>query len=87
VELLHECLPAVKTIALLANPHHPNFQLDTPDIRVVADALARRLEMLPASTERELEAAFSTMVQNRTGALIVTPDSFFMSRRKQLVEL
>jgi len=87
VELLHELLPAVKVIALLGNPRHPNFQLDTPDIRAAADALKQRLEVLPASTEGELEAAFSAMVQHRIGALIVTPDPFFMSRRKQLVEL
>jgi putative tryptophan/tyrosine transport system substrate-binding protein len=73
VELLRELLPAVKTIALLGNPCHPNFQLDTPDIRAAADALTQRLEVLPASTEGELEAAFSTMVQHRIGALIVTP--------------
>src|SRR5215469_6786131 len=87
VELLHELLPAVKTIALLGNPRHPNFQLDPPDIRAAAEALTKRLELLPASTERELEAAFSTMVQHRIDALIVTPDPFFMSRRKQLVDL
>jgi len=87
VELLHELIPAVKTIALLGNPSNPNFQLDTPDIRAAADALAQSLEVLPASTEGELEAAFSTMIQRRIGALIVTPDPFFMSRRKQLVEL
>ena len=87
VELLHELLPAVKTITLLGNPGNPNFQLDTPDIRAAADALAQSLEVLPASTESELEAAFSTMVQHRIGALVVIPDPFFISRRKHLVEL
>ena len=87
VELLHELLPAGKTVAVLGNPHHPNFQLGTPDIRAAADALTQRLEVLPASTEGELEAAFSTMIQHRISALVVTPDPFFISRRKQLVEL
>ena len=87
VELLHELLPGVKTIALLGNPRNPNFQLDTPDVRAAADALAQRLEVLAASTESELEAAFSTMVQHRIGALVVVPDPFLISRRKHLVEL
>jgi putative ABC transport system substrate-binding protein len=87
VELLHELLPAVKTIALLGNPRNPNLQLDTPDIRAAADALAQSLEVLPASTESELEAAFSTMVQHRIGALVVIPDPFLLSRPKHLVEL
>jgi putative ABC transport system substrate-binding protein len=87
VELLHELLPAVKAIALLGNPRHPNFQLDAPDIRAAADTLMQRLEVLAASTESDLEAAFATMVQHRLSALIVEPDPFFMSRREQLLEL
>jgi len=59
VELLHELLPAVKAIALLGNPRHPNFQLDAPDIRAAADTLMQRLEVLAASTESDLEAAFA----------------------------
>ena len=81
VELLHELLPVVKAIALLGNPHHPNFPLDTPDIRAAADTLMQRFEPLAASTESDLEAAFAT------SALIVEPDPFFISQREQLVEL
>ena len=40
-----------------------------------------------ASTANGLEAAFTTMVQHRLGALIVVPDPFFFGRREQLVEL
>jgi len=87
VELLHELLPAVDTIALLGNPRHPNFQLDMPDIRAAVDALRQHLEVLTASTENDLEAAFATMVQLRVGALILAPDPFLVVRREQIVEL
>jgi putative tryptophan/tyrosine transport system substrate-binding protein len=87
VELLHELLPAVKTIALLGNPRNPNFQVDTPEIRAGADTLMQRLEVLAASTESDLEAAFATMVQHQLGALIVAPDPFFFGRREQLIQL
>jgi putative ABC transport system substrate-binding protein len=87
VELLHELLPAVKTIALLGNPRNPNFQVDTPDIRAAADTLMQGLEVLAASTESDLEAAFATMVQHRLGALIVAPDPFFFGQREQLIQL
>jgi hypothetical protein len=70
VELLHELLPTGKTVAVLGNPRHPNFQLDTPDIRAAADALTQRLEVLPASTEGELEAAFSTMTGPKSAAAL-----------------
>ena len=87
VELLHELLPAVNTIALLGNPDNANFQADVPDIRAAADSVKQRLEVLAASTDGDLEAAFATMVQRRVGALIVRPDPLFISRREQLIEL
>jgi putative ABC transport system substrate-binding protein len=87
VELLHELLPEVNTIALLGNLGNANVRTDMPDIQAAADALKQRLEVLTASTESDLEAAFSIMVQHRVGALIVMPDPFFISRRDKLVEL
>jgi putative tryptophan/tyrosine transport system substrate-binding protein len=87
VELLHELLPAANTIALLANPGNVNIKTDEPEIRAAADGLKQHLEVLTASTESDLEAAFATMVQHRVGSLIVMPDPFFISRGKQLVAL
>src|ERR1700733_7478959 len=87
VELLHELLPATNTIALLANPGNVNTKTDEPEIRAAADRLKQYLEVLTASTESDLEAAFATMVQHRVGSLIVMPDPFFISRGKQLVAL
>jgi len=86
-ELLHELLPGANTIALLANPGNVNFKTDEPEIRAAADGLKQHLEVLTASTESDLEAAFATMVQHRVGSLIVMPDPFFISRGKQLVAL
>ena len=87
VELLHELLPEVSAIALLGNPGNANVRTDMPDIQAAADALKQRLEVLAASAESDLEAAFAIMVQHRVGALIVMPDPFFISRRDKLVEL
>ena len=87
VELLHELLPTVNTIALLGNRNNANFQSVVPEIRAATDALKQRLDVLTASTENELEADFATMVQNGVGALIVLPDPFFIGRREQLVLL
>src|SRR3984957_18773781 len=87
MELLHELLPAANTIALLANPGNVNIKTDEPEIRAAADGLKQHLEVLTASTESDLEAAFATMVQHRVGSLIVMPDPFFISLGKQLVAL
>jgi len=87
VELLHELLPEVNTIALLGNPGNANVGTDMRDLQAAAAALNQRLEVLTASTESDLEAAFAIMVQHRVGALIVLPDPFFISRRDKIVEL
>ena len=87
MELLHELLPAANTIALLVNPGNVNIKTDEPEIRAAADRLKQHLEVLTASTESDLEAAFATMVQRGVGGLIVMPDPFFISRREQLVAL
>jgi putative ABC transport system substrate-binding protein len=87
VELLHQLLPAADTIALLANPGNANAKTDEPEIRAAADRLKQHLDVLTASTESDLEAAFATMVQHRVGGLIVMPDPFFISRSEQLVAL
>jgi len=87
VELLHELLPTVNTIALLANPDHPSFQPDVLDIQAATAALKERLEVLAVSGESDLEAAFATMAQRRVGALISEPDPLLMSRCERVVEL
>ena len=87
LELLHELLPSTSTMALLVNPGNPNVGADAPETEAAANALGRRLEVLTASTERDLEAAFATMVKRQAGALVVMPDPLFFARREQLVAL
>ena len=86
LELLRELLPSISTIALLVNPSNPNV-VDAPETEAAANAIGRRLEVLKASTERDLEAAFTTMVRRQAGALIVMPDPLFFVRRAQLIAL
>ena len=86
LELLRELFPSTSTFALLVNPNNPNV-VDVPEIEAAANALGRRLEVLTASTESDLEAAFATMVQHRVDSLIVMADPFLIFRREQLVAL
>jgi putative ABC transport system substrate-binding protein len=87
LELLGELLPSTSTIALLANPNNPNVGADAPETEAAANALGRRLEVLTATTERDLEPAFMSMVKLQAGALIVMADPFFFARREQLIAL
>jgi putative tryptophan/tyrosine transport system substrate-binding protein len=87
LELLIELLPSTNTIALLVNPNNPNVAADAPETEAAANAIGRRLEVLTASTEGDLDAAFTIMVKRQAGALIVMPDPLFLARREQLVAL
>jgi putative tryptophan/tyrosine transport system substrate-binding protein len=86
LELLRELLPSTRTFALLVNPSNPNV-VDAPETEAAANAIGRRLEVLTASTEGDLEAAFTTMFKRQAGALVVMPDPFLYARREQLVAL
>jgi putative tryptophan/tyrosine transport system substrate-binding protein len=86
LELLRELFPSTSTFALLLNPGNPNVA-DAPETEAAAKAIGRRLEVLTASTERDLEAAFTGMVKHQAGALVVMADPLFFAQREQLVAL
>jgi putative tryptophan/tyrosine transport system substrate-binding protein len=87
VELLRELLPAATTIGVLINPDNQNVHAYRSEIEVGSKAFGQRLEVLKASSEHDLEAVFTTMVQQRADVLVVTPDAFFYARREKLVAL
>ena len=72
---------------MLVNPNNLNVGADALETEAAANALGRRLEVLRATTERDLETAFTTMVKRQAGALVVMPDPLFFARREQLVAL
>jgi putative tryptophan/tyrosine transport system substrate-binding protein len=56
-------------------------------VQVATEALGRKLLVVNAGTEREIDAAFGILVQQRVGALLVHTDPFFLSQREQLIAL
>jgi putative tryptophan/tyrosine transport system substrate-binding protein len=86
--LLHDLVPKAARIAVLVNPTNPSAtEAALPEIREAARALGLQIAVLNASTSREIEAAFSTLVADRADALFVAPDSFFTGRFVQFVTL
>ena len=55
------------------------------DVEAAARAIGLQIQVLNASTIREIDAAFATLVRERPDALFVGPDAFFISRRVQIV--
>jgi putative ABC transport system substrate-binding protein len=87
LELLHELVPAATVIGLLVNPANPNNEIRSKDMEAAARTLGVEVDVLRASTEREIDNVFASVVQARVGALVINPDPFFTSRMEQLVAL
>src|SRR5262249_14336080 len=87
VELLHEVVPAATSIALLVNPTNPNSEVDTRKSHEAARILGLQLHVLHASSERDFDAVFASVLQLRVGGLVVGSDVFFNSRSELLATL
>ncbi|MFZ2141307.1 MAG: ABC transporter substrate-binding protein [Xanthobacteraceae bacterium] len=85
--LLREVVPTGTLIAVLLNPAEPAFETQLNDVQDAARALGQQIEVLRASTEREIDAAFATATQVRAGAMLVDISFFYTLRREQLVTL
>jgi putative tryptophan/tyrosine transport system substrate-binding protein len=85
--LLHDLVPSVATISILENPHSPISEQMTRDALAAAPVIGLRAQVLKADTDREIDAAFVSLVQARTGALLVANDAFFNNRIEQVVAL
>jgi putative ABC transport system substrate-binding protein len=86
LELIAETVPRAPALTLLVNPKNPNAEPDTRELQTAAHALGRELQVLEASTERDLDAVFA-IAQQRLSALLVNIDSFFGNRVDQFVAL
>ncbi len=87
LELLRELVPTATMFALLLNPTSPNAEPILRGLQAAASTLGIRLDVLHASTERDIAAAFATSVQRRAGALVIGSDSFFTGNGKLLAAL
>jgi ABC-type uncharacterized transport system substrate-binding protein len=86
--LMHELLPKATRIAVLVNP--ANDMTTETTLRSVQDAaraIGLQIQVLNATTSHEIDAAFATLVRERSDALFVGPNGFFTSRRVQLANL
>jgi len=85
--LLHEMVPKAQVIGVLINPNYAAAESQLRDVQDSAAHLGLRLVVVRANTESEFAAAFSTVVTQRAGAILVCASPFFNSRRQQLIVL
>jgi putative ABC transport system substrate-binding protein len=80
-------LPKATPIAVLINPNYADAENQLRDVQEAAARLGVQLVIVRANAESDFNAAFSTVVQQRSGALQVCASPFFNNRREQLVVL
>ena len=86
--LLHELLPNATRFAVLVNPNNPVIAKTVAnDAATAAASIGREVEIVNASTNREIDEAFATFKQSRIDALLVAPDTLMATRRVQIATL
>ena len=87
MELLHELAPNAAVIAALLDPSYAEFEIESRDVEAAGRAIGRRVVVVNASSDREIDAGFTTIAQAGAGALLVGPGAYFLSKRHLLVAL
>jgi putative ABC transport system substrate-binding protein len=80
-------VPNATIVALLINPNNPESARQPAELQEAARAIGLQLVVLTATTAGEIDTAFTAMVQNRVGALLVGSDPFFLNRRERIIAL
>jgi putative ABC transport system substrate-binding protein len=88
LELLRELVPGAARVAVLVNPANATGTETTlRDVEPAARAMGLQIQVLNASTSREIDAAFATFARERPDAIFVGQEVFFVSRRVQLANM
>jgi putative tryptophan/tyrosine transport system substrate-binding protein len=85
--LLKELAPNAAVFGVLIDPNYPGHEAHKRDVQEAARAIGRQIQFANAGDDRELEAAFATLVEQGATALLVTADPFFDTKRARIVAL
>jgi putative tryptophan/tyrosine transport system substrate-binding protein len=69
LELLHELVPTANLVAILANPSSPSAEIQLKDAQEAANTIGVKILILKANTEREIDSAFTTLLQEHAGSM------------------
>ena len=87
LDLARQLVPNATAVALLINPRFPTASAEARVMQDAARPAGIQINLLSASTESEIDTAFTTIVQQKSGALIIGSDPFLLGQRDQLVRL
>jgi putative ABC transport system substrate-binding protein len=84
LDLVRELVPSATKAAVLVNPTNPNVESLSKEMQAAGRALGLQIDLLQASTEGELDAAFARVGETRAAALVIGTDPFFTTRSRRL---
>jgi putative tryptophan/tyrosine transport system substrate-binding protein len=85
--LLSELVPSAGVMAMLINPNTPPYAAETREVQSAARALGKTIHFLHAASERDFDAVFQSLGHLQAGALLVSPDVFFVTQRDRITAL
>jgi putative tryptophan/tyrosine transport system substrate-binding protein len=87
IELLKEMLPSARHFVFLANPANPRHSIRVAEAHSAATAVGAKLDVVNATSERELDEAFKTAAGTGAQGILLAGEAFFDSRRSEIVAL
>ena len=87
MELLRDLVPKFSIIGTLVNPDNPSAGIDIRGLQTASQTIGVQLVVFKASTMDEIDVAFASMARQRIDAIVGGADSFFGTRRREIVSL
>jgi putative ABC transport system substrate-binding protein len=87
LEILHELVPKAETVALLIDPNYFRAEAELRELNIGGQALREKVVIYKASSDREIDAAFTAIAHANVSAMLVGLGAFLTSRRNQIVQL
>ena len=87
LSLICELVPGTSAVALLLNPKNVGTEPKKQNVQAGAEAVGRRLLVVYAGAEADLETTFESLKQEQVGALVVENDPFFDTQREKIMSL
>ncbi len=85
--LLRELVPTAAVFGVLIDPNYHEAEEQAREVLEASQTLGKRIEIVYAGNDRDLELAFSSLIERKASVLLVTSDPFFDTRRDRIIEL
>ena len=85
LDLLTKMAANATSIGVLVNPNNPSSEANAKDAQTASETLGKKLVIVKAGTEDEIDTAFATLVRDKVEAVLVDADPFFLTKREQVL--